>query len=113
MDPLLQPGDLGQANRYLYVGGNPVNGVDPAGLSFIGNFKKIGSHVLKSGATYGGVAGAFGATGGCAFGWAAGPPGCLAVGGTAGTAGLVGGTVFGTVKGLVDVARKPSKYRGN
>lgn len=32
MDPLLQPGDLGQANRYVYVGGDPVNAVDPTGL---------------------------------------------------------------------------------
>jgi RHS repeat-associated protein len=33
MDPLLQPGDLGQANRYLYVANNPVNAVDLSGLA--------------------------------------------------------------------------------
>lgn len=31
-DPLDQPSDLQNANRYVYVAGDPVNAVDPAGL---------------------------------------------------------------------------------
>ena len=35
-DPLNQLGSLKEANRYVYVGGNPINGVDPTGLSVWG-----------------------------------------------------------------------------
>lgn len=31
LDPLNQIGSLTEANRYTYVGGNPINGVDPTG----------------------------------------------------------------------------------
>jgi RHS repeat-associated protein len=31
-DPLLQPSDLVQANRYAFVGNDPINGSDPTGL---------------------------------------------------------------------------------
>jgi RHS repeat-associated protein len=33
-DPLIQPADLRQANRYTYVGNDPVNLVDPTGRRY-------------------------------------------------------------------------------
>jgi RHS repeat-associated protein len=30
-DPINQPADLGQANRYVYVRGDPINSIDPSG----------------------------------------------------------------------------------
>ena len=39
-DVIDQPADLRQANRYLYVGSNPVNYVDPTGMISIGDLLK-------------------------------------------------------------------------
>jgi RHS repeat-associated protein len=47
-DPLYQPTDLRQGNRYTYVGGNPVNGVDPSGLRCYGANIKAGVGVSAS-----------------------------------------------------------------
>lgn len=35
LDPILQPASLRAANRYEYVGGDPINHVDPSGLIFL------------------------------------------------------------------------------
>ncbi len=35
IDPLEQVANLGEANRYLYVGANPINATDPSGLCFV------------------------------------------------------------------------------
>jgi hypothetical protein len=38
MDPLVGPLDPKQWNRYVYVGDDPVNFVDPTGLNSISNW---------------------------------------------------------------------------
>lgn len=42
MDPLQQPGDLREFNRYGYVGGDPINGVDPSGLISCSSYAATG-----------------------------------------------------------------------
>lgn len=44
-DPLDQPGDLQNANRYLYVGSNPINYIDPTGEAFWAPF--AGRYALR------------------------------------------------------------------
>ena len=46
-DPLEQYDDLRQANRYVYVGANPVNYVDPLGRSIWDDAKKAFGAVAK------------------------------------------------------------------
>lgn len=51
-DPVLQPNDPGQANRYAYVAGNPTNASDPSGTvscsTFgIGGICKTASHAAS------------------------------------------------------------------
>ncbi len=45
-DPLMQPGDLGQANRYGYVANDPLNATDPTGTISLGGVLKAGGKVL-------------------------------------------------------------------
>lgn len=46
-DPLLQPGDLRQANPYLYVGGDPLNAVDPTGESLFDVVKTVAKGAVR------------------------------------------------------------------
>ncbi|HYI80330.1 MAG TPA: RHS repeat-associated core domain-containing protein [Thermoleophilaceae bacterium] len=39
LDPLDQAGDLREGNRYVYVGGDPVNLLDPTGMGIFGDAK--------------------------------------------------------------------------
>lgn len=57
-DPLNQPADLRQANRYAYVGADPINWRDPAGTSFL---KDMAGGVIVAAS----VVGAIGLTAGC------------------------------------------------
>ena len=52
-DPLQQPGDVRQANRYTYAGANAVNFVDPTGDSFLGldDFGDVAETAGEIGAT--------------------------------------------------------------
>jgi hypothetical protein len=34
-DPIMSPGDLQDANRYVYAGDSPIDFTDPSGLSFL------------------------------------------------------------------------------
>ena len=100
-DPLLQPADLGNANRYAYAGNNPANYTDPDGLFLkkaLRNARdglKLGWKRLKTvGKETGKGALAGGAVGGV----------CVSVtfGGCAGgaAAAVVVGTGYGAYKGV-------------
>lgn len=46
-DPLDQIGDLRQANRYSYAGGDPVSLTDPFGTSFIDDAIDLGKVAVQ------------------------------------------------------------------
>lgn len=106
-DPLNQAASLTQANRYTYVGGNPVDFVDPTGQSFVGDVvkstvkkvKKIGRATAKGA----GIGGLTGAIGGCVIAsTVTAGTGCIAGAGAGGTAGTLAGAGVGAAYGTVD-----------
>ena len=69
-DPLDQTGDLREGNRYAYVGANPVNYIDPSGLSLLDDVGDVAKEGLANGV--------MGAVGGAIAGVPAGPAGMAA-----------------------------------
>jgi len=106
-DPVSQFADLGQANRYPYAAGDPVNWVDPSGLGIwddvdegVSELKTIAGETIKGA----GTGGAIGLLGGCALArqYKTGNEGCVVAGGAGATlgglAGAGGGFAYGTYK---------------
>jgi RHS repeat-associated protein len=103
IDPLDQIGDLTEANRYLYVGGDPVNLTDPTGQNIFGDTW----HAVKRGTkrlwgftpfrrcVKAGIGGAV--AGGAAGAAVAGGPGAAA----GARAGAIGGCVGGAASAVL------------
>jgi len=84
-DPLNQAGDLREANRYVYVGADPINLSDPRGTHVFGGLLSSAREVLRGGNECYGVTLGFQALGATGF----------AVGLAAGATGVAAGTVAG------------------
>lgn len=87
-DTLDVPLDPVNANRYAYVGSDPINNFDPLGLY------DLEAAAGTVGAFAGGV-GAVGATVGCVVGLIGSGPGCVAGAGAGAAIGGVAGAAFG------------------
>jgi RHS repeat-associated protein len=77
-DPINQIGSLTQANHYTYVGGNPVSGVDPTGLSLIDDVVDVAKSAVKGAGIGAGTGCIVGGAVGSAAGGVGAVPGCLA-----------------------------------
>ena len=96
-DPLQQITSMQQANRYAYVGGDPINQVDPGGMWFGSDLYSKVKGDVNAGLDSGGKAGTAGAVTGCAAGALGAGAGCVAVG----SIGAVGGGVIGFAGGFI------------
>jgi len=84
-DPLNQPSDLREANKYTYVGADPINLTDPSGTFGIKDVLDAYSLVESVGMTVAFTALAVGGTGAC-LAATVGNPACGIIAVTAGTA---------------------------
>jgi RHS repeat-associated protein len=65
-DPIYVPGAVTEANRYLYVGENPINRIDPSGRGILDDIAHAGEALEGIGAAAGAVATGIVAAPGCA-----------------------------------------------